>query len=809
MVKLLYRLLGALLVVVLAASCTYTFDNPAEIGDLNRLKITVDGISPRADRVRVELYIEPNDLEGWSADRVVFDEEKETSGSSSVQFLFDSLPEGIASVVVSSYKGVSLLQMGMKEDVIISKGKLSVVNVSMGADEGGDIDLLEFEAFFPDGDEEPEAEEEFALEEEEPEPEFEEVDSFETNREFIDVPFFATVPNIDGILSPEEWTDEFIEIHNDDARWRIHFQYNGEDLYVLVNILEQKRTTASDSVSFIIDPKGDESHDDNYMLTFVMEGGGISFCTSLVDGLRSCSELPRQPNWFAKYKPTVLGYVLEVRFGLGSLGVQPGSNAMIGMSVKFVDSGTENLWPESTRIGKADTYGLLLSSNSWMEPGAEEESEPEEYTDGDAELEWEESDSVVSELDEDVADLDENVDVDDTSDRPDVSELDERMEDTDTSGETNESAYEYDEDGLDTETSDGATNSESDSEDEQMICVPEQIVCELRGTTWVEKTCLADGSGYSERFCDDGNLCTTDTCLDGFGCSSEPNENDCDDGNLCTENDHCSGGICVGETKTCDDGNPCTSDSCDPLSGTCVNDPLPNTVSCDDGNFCTIGDHCDGNGHCVAGSVDNFCCPGHEEMTKFGEMCVDKYEVSMMEKDDCSGAQYGVEGDDYPEGFPDDVGNGTAQTEPVYACSIEGHIPSTYVTLYQARQACQNVGKRLCKMEEWTAACGDGEGYTYPYGNEYEPLACNGADYGQYEGSYSIRKVAEALDCHGDGNVYDMSGNVWEWVNESSACGGYYSSSEGELTCSSCVIKPPTSSSPTRGFRCCIDAPSR
>ncbi len=74
----------------------------------------------------------------------------------------------------------------------------------------------------------------------------------------------------------------------------------------------------------------------------------------------------------------------------------------------------------------------------------------------------------------------------------------------------------------------------------------------------------------------------------------------CDDSDACTTVDTCGGGLCVGgAAPSCDDGNVCTDDSCDPVSG-CVN--TANAATCDDGDACTTVDTC-GGGLCVGGAA--------------------------------------------------------------------------------------------------------------------------------------------------------------------------------------------------------------
>lgn len=64
----------------------------------------------------------------------------------------------------------------------------------------------------------------------------------------------------------------------------------------------------------------------------------------------------------------------------------------------------------------------------------------------------------------------------------------------------------------------------------------------------------------------------------------------CDDGNMCTSDD-CVNGFCVNEVVDCDDGDQCTDNICDPATG-CVNADLAAGTPCDDGNPCTTSDQC-------------------------------------------------------------------------------------------------------------------------------------------------------------------------------------------------------------------------
>jgi len=122
--------------------------------------------------------------------------------------------------------------------------------------------------------------------------------------------------------------------------------------------------------------------------------------------------------------------------------------------------------------------------------------------------------------------------------------------------------------------------------------------------------------------CNDSNACTDDACDAKSGCTHKTNNHPCSDNNKCTANDGCATGKCVGlpidVTTVCDDGKVCTKDTCSPAKG-CVHSD--NKVACTDGNPCTVGDRCDAGG-CKAGNNVCACakdgdCGGKED----GDLC--------------------------------------------------------------------------------------------------------------------------------------------------------------------------------------------
>ncbi|HOX45205.1 MAG TPA: trypsin-like serine protease [Myxococcota bacterium] len=96
--------------------------------------------------------------------------------------------------------------------------------------------------------------------------------------------------------------------------------------------------------------------------------------------------------------------------------------------------------------------------------------------------------------------------------------------------------------------------------------------------------------------CDDGSVCTTDSCVANVGCrnTAVADGTACLDGNVCNGDEVCGGGTCQpGITLACDDDEPCTTDRCDPGLG-CLHEPLPNGQACGQGNVCLGAASCQG-----------------------------------------------------------------------------------------------------------------------------------------------------------------------------------------------------------------------
>jgi sulfatase modifying factor 1 len=170
----------------------------------------------------------------------------------------------------------------------------------------------------------------------------------------------------------------------------------------------------------------------------------------------------------------------------------------------------------------------------------------------------------------------------------------------------------------------------------------------------------------------------------------------------------------------------------------------------------------------------------------------------------------------------------------------KGAHPATMVSWYDAEATCETRGKRLCWASEWTAACEGPEHTPFPYGWVRDHDKCNvdnfyidpgrsGAGRGpllMYSRDGGVREAELArLDqsmpsgslesCRSGFGVYDMTGNVDEWVTsdrpprEQSKWSGLKGGGWGHVR-SQC--RPMTASHDPSffyyfvGFRCCMDA---
>ncbi len=96
----------------------------------------------------------------------------------------------------------------------------------------------------------------------------------------------------------------------------------------------------------------------------------------------------------------------------------------------------------------------------------------------------------------------------------------------------------------------------------------------------------------------------------------------------------------------------------------------------------------------------------------------------------------------------------------------EGALPTVGVTWEQARDQCQQAGKRLCTSDEWERACRGAQGWPYVYGDQRDPQACN-TPWETFEGApIPYAPAGSHPRCRSAEGVMDLNGNVSEWVQD-------------------------------------------
>lgn len=127
-----------------------------------------------------------------------------------------------------------------------------------------------------------------------------------------------------------------------------------------------------------------------------------------------------------------------------------------------------------------------------------------------------------------------------------------------------------------------------------------------------------------------------------------------------------------------------------------------------------------------------------------------------------------------------------------------GAQPQSVLDADEATSLCQKAGKRLCSREEWQRACQGKKRRLYSYGQSFQPGVCVTAD-GQGKKT-PVRPSGSRAECRSEYDVYDLNGNMAEWVASSQLMGGSGAKPANQTTCQSDTGSGGTAYA---GVRCC------
>jgi len=157
-------------------------------------------------------------------------------------------------------------------------------------------------------------------------------------------------------------------------------------------------------------------------------------------------------------------------------------------------------------------------------------------------------------------------------------------------------------------------------------------------------------------------------------------------------------------------------------------------------------------------------------------------------------------------------------------------LPQAYLSYHLAKRACENAHKRLCSKDEWVTACRSQRATQFPYGDGFRAGRCNvhraihpghvlhaSSSLGLLDPRLNLVEEGEdpllrltgatvscASEWSGD-KIYDMVGNLDEWVEDKMFLGGFYARSTTKGCDAQVSSHAESYFDYSTGTRCCAD----
>ena len=157
-------------------------------------------------------------------------------------------------------------------------------------------------------------------------------------------------------------------------------------------------------------------------------------------------------------------------------------------------------------------------------------------------------------------------------------------------------------------------------------------------------------------------------------------------------------------------------------------------------------------------------------------------------------------------------------------------VPQAYLSYHLAKRACENAHKRLCRKDEWVTACRGQRDTQFPYGEVFRAASCNvhramhpgyvlhaSSSLGLLDPRLNLveegddpllRLTGSTASCASEwpsGKLFDMVGNLDEWVEEGMFLGGFYARSTTKGCDAQISSHAQSYFDYSTGTRCCSD----